>query len=80
MVSLLKRWLLGTHHGAVQPEHLDHDLDEFALRFNRRTSASRGKLFCRLAQQAVQVEPVPYQALIKHISPAPEHKGSWWLE
>jgi len=26
-------------------------------------------------QQAVHVEPVPYQALIKHISPGPEHKG-----
>jgi len=72
----LKRWLPGTHHGAVQAEHWDYDLDEFALRFNRRTSAWRAKLFCRLAQQAVQVEPVPYQALIKHISPAPEHNGS----
>jgi len=76
VASVLNRWLLGTHHRAVRAEHLDYDLDEFALRFNRRTSASRGKLFCRLAQQAVQVELVPYQALIKHISPGPEHKGS----
>jgi len=75
VASLLKRWLLGTHHGAVRPEHLDYDLDEFAFRFNRRRSAWRGKLFYRLVQQAVHVEPVPYQALIKHISPGPEHKG-----
>ncbi len=64
VASLLKRWLLGTHQGAIAPEHLDYYLDEFTFRFNRRTSASRGKLFYRLAQQAVQVPPVPYQMLV----------------
>ncbi len=64
VASLLKRWLLGTHQGAIAPEHLDYYLDEFTFRFNRRTSASRGKLFYRLAQQAVQVSPVPYQMLV----------------
>ena len=64
VASLLKRWLLGTHQGAILPEHLDYYLDEFTFRFNRRTSASRGKLFYRLAQQAVQVSPVPYQMLV----------------
>ena len=64
-VSLLKRWLLGTHQGAVGQAHLDYYLDEFTFRFNRRKSASRGKLFYRLAQQAVQVEPVPVRKLIK---------------
>ena len=63
VVSLLKRWLLGTHQGAVRQEHLDSYLDEFTFRFNRRTSASRGKLFYRLAQQAVQVEPAPFETL-----------------
>lgn len=58
IASLLKRWLLGTHQGAVGPAHLDYYLDEFAFRFNRRTSRQRGKLFYRLAQQAVQAEPV----------------------
>jgi len=75
VVSLLKRWLMGTHQGAVRPEHLDYYLDEFTFRFNRRTSASRGKLFYRLMQQAVQVPPVPYKDLNKHISPGPDHKG-----
>jgi len=56
--SLLKRWLLGTHQGAVRASHLDYCLDEFTFRFNRRTSGSRGKLFYRLVQQAVQVQPV----------------------
>lgn len=63
VVSLLKRWLLGTHQGAVGPEHLDAYLDEFTFRFNRRTSASRGKLFYRLIQQAVQIEPAPFDTL-----------------
>ena len=64
VAALLKRWLLGTHQGAIAPEHLDYYLDEFTFRFNRRTSASRGKLFFRLAQQAVQVPPVPYRKLV----------------
>lgn len=58
VASLLKRWLQGTHQGAVQKSHLDYYLDEFTFRFNRRTSRSRGKLFYRLIQQAVAVEPV----------------------
>ena len=66
VASLLKRWLLGTHQGAVEHEHLDDYLNEFTFRFNRRTSASRGKLFYRLAQQAVAVPPVPYNSLVKH--------------
>lgn len=52
VASLLKRWLLGTHQGAVGHAYLDYYLDEFTFRFNRRKSASRGKLFYRLAQQA----------------------------
>ncbi len=66
VVSLLKRWLLGTHHGAVTHEHLDYYLDEFTFRFNRRRSRSRGKLFYRLVQQAVAVDPAPYESLIKY--------------
>lgn len=72
VASLLKRWLLGTHQGAIAPEHLDYYLDEFTFRFNRRTSASRGKLFYRLAQQAVQVSPAPYHMLVGG-APAPKH-------
>lgn len=67
VVSLLKRWLMGTHQGAVSPEHLDYYLDEFTFRFNRRTSRSRGKLFYRLLQNAVSIEPAPYHSLVKHV-------------
>jgi transposase-like protein len=60
VVGLLKRWMLGTHQGAVQASHLDYYLDEFTFRFNRRTSRSRGKLFYRLVQQAAAVDPCPH--------------------
>jgi len=66
VASLLKRWLLGTHHGAVTHEHLEYYLDEFTFRFNRRRSRSRGKLFYRLVQQAVAIDPAPYESLIKY--------------
>ena len=65
VVSLLKRWLLGTHQGAIGHEHLDDYLDEFTFRFNRRKSASRGKLFYRLAQHAVQIPPTTYDKIVK---------------
>ena len=58
VASLLKRWWLGTHQGAISPEHLPYYLDEFTFRFNRRTSKSRGKLFYRLIEQALQTAPV----------------------
>ena len=64
VASLMKRWILGTHQGAVSHEHLDYYLDEFTFRFNRRTSGSRGKLFYRLIQQAAQVQPAPYKTLV----------------
>jgi len=67
VASLLKRWLLGTHQGAVSREHLDYYLDEFTFRFNRRTSRHRGKLFNRLLEQAVAVDPVPYAAMVKGV-------------
>jgi len=62
--SLIKRWALGTHHGSIQPEHLDAYLDEFVFRFNRRTSSSRGMLFHRLMQQAVVTDPVTYGDIV----------------
>jgi transposase-like protein/predicted RNA-binding Zn-ribbon protein involved in translation (DUF1610 family) len=65
VVSLLKRWLLGTHQGAISAEHLDYYLDEFTFRFNRRRSRSPGKLFYRLAQQAIATGPAPYRALVR---------------
>ena len=58
VASLIKRWLLGTHQGAVQASHLDYYLDEYTFRFNRRTSKSRGLLFYRLLTQAIDLGPI----------------------
>lgn len=63
VAALLKRWILGTHQGAVSRDHLDYYLDEFTFRFNRRASKARGLLFYRLAQQAVHTRPAPYRSL-----------------
>jgi len=65
VISLLKRWLLGTHQGAVSVRYLDYYLDEFTFRFNRRSSRSRGKLFYRLLEQAVEVEPTPHKSMVQ---------------
>jgi transposase-like protein len=73
VASLLKRWLLGTHQGAVSAEHLDYYLDEFTFRFNRRTSRSRGKLFYRLLQQAVEIAPTTYKSMIGDAKELPDH-------
>lgn len=64
IASLLKRWLLGTHQGAVRPKHLDYYLDEYTFRFNRRTSKARGLLFYRLLEQAVCIAPVSYRKIV----------------
>ena len=58
IASLLDRWWLGIHQGAIRPSHLEYYLDEFTFRFNRRTSRARGLLFYRLIEQAVNCTPV----------------------
>ena len=75
VASLLKRWLMGTHQGGIQHQHLDYYLDEFTFRFNRRRSQARGLLFHRLAQQAVAVAPAPYHTEIIATSDLPQHWG-----
>ena len=64
VASLLKRWLMGTHQGAIRPEHLDAYLEEFTFRFNRRSSRRRGLLFYRLLEQAVVTDPAPYKDIV----------------
>ena len=64
VVSLAKRWLLGTHQGSVEPAHLASYLNEFVFRFNRRRSRSRGMVFYRVLELAVAHDPVRYQDLI----------------
>jgi transposase-like protein len=63
VASLVKRWILGTHQGAVSHAQLDYYLDEFTFRFNRRHSRHRGLLFYRLLEGAVAADPHPYKTL-----------------
>lgn len=66
IISLLKRWLLGTHQGAVEETHLQAYLDEYVFRFNRRKAADRGLLFYRLLENAMQVKPKTQDELFGH--------------
>jgi transposase-like protein len=68
--GLAKRWLLGTHHGAVGTKHLPAYLDEFGFRFNRRTARSISHRFARLLEHAVQIQPTTYRALVVKTSQA----------
>ena len=69
VASLAKRWLLGTHQGAIDDAHLPDYLDEFVFRFNRRRSRRRGLLFYRVLQLAVDHDPVRYRDLIAQPQP-----------
>jgi transposase-like protein len=60
----VKRWLLGTHQGAVSLTQLDYYLDEFCFRFNRRYSHHRGRLFYTLVVNAARTPPRPYTELL----------------
>ena len=61
--GLAKRWLLGTHHGAVSAKHLQAYLDEYVFRFNRRTAKSIAHRFARLIEHAVLTHPTTYRAI-----------------
>ena len=78
VASLLKRWLLGTHQGAVRAKHLDYYLDEYTFRFNRRTSKAPGLLFYRLMPQTVRLGPATYRDIVgspSAVSPHPSGLG-----
>jgi|SRR5579859_1369236 len=79
VASLLKRWMIGTHQGAVSLEHLDYYLDEFSFRFNRRRSRRRGLLFLRLLENAVRIDPLPYEAIVERTGKprARRHPLAW---
>jgi transposase-like protein len=68
--GLAKRWLLGTHHGAVRTKHLGAYLDEFVFRFNRRTAKNLSHRFGRVIEHAVRIEPTTYRALVSQAGPA----------
>jgi transposase-like protein len=64
VTALLKRWLLGTLHGRLDPKHMDSYFEEYVFRFNRRTSKVRGLLFQRVLENSIRVEPAPYKKIV----------------
>jgi len=72
--SLAKRWLLGTHQGSVEKEHLAAYLNEFVFRFNRRRARSRGLVFYRVLELAVSHDPVRYRDLIATPKPGRQRR------
>lgn len=72
VVSLVKRWLLGTHQGSFSADHMQAYLDEFSFRFNRRGSRARGMLFYRLLEQSVAMHPISYRDLVANPKPRKE--------
>jgi transposase-like protein len=69
VAALVKRWLMGTHQGSCEEDHLQAYLDEFAFRFNRRKSAHRGMLFYRLIEQCVAMHPMSFRELVANPKP-----------
>ncbi len=70
VASLLKRWLLGTHQGAVSHEYLDYYLDEFTFRFNRRPHGRAANF--SIASSSRRSPPT-----LKPAAPPPPSNGSF---
>jgi transposase-like protein len=68
-ISLLKRWLLGTHAGAVAPKHLQAYLDEYTFRHNRRRTNGVGRIAARVIEQLVARQPLTMRSLIDDTRP-----------
>jgi transposase-like protein len=63
-ISLLKRWLIGTHAGAVRDKHLQAYLDEFAFRHNRRKTNGVGRIAARVIEKLVAHPPRTMRQII----------------
>ena len=65
-ISLMKRWLLGTHAGAVSDKHLQAYLDEFSFRHNRRKTDGVARIAARVFEQLLVHPPLTMKALVKN--------------
>lgn len=68
-LSNLKRWWLGTHHGAVSNKHLQAYLDEFVFRANRRSTEGVGRIAARGLQGVMKRGPMPYRSIVHDTRP-----------
>jgi transposase-like protein len=74
VISLLKRWLFGTHQGGMSHEQLEYYLDEFVFRFNRRASKNRTLLFHRLIEGSIEAAPAPFKIIARQEEKAKKAK------
>lgn len=65
----LRRWIAGTLYHRVSRAHLPYYLDEYAFRFERRTSTGHGLLFYELLRRAVTTDPHPLALLVRRHTP-----------
>jgi transposase-like protein len=63
-ISLLKRWLLGTHASAVSAKHLQAYLDEYAFRHNRRATKGVGRIAARTIERLVASVPITMRMIV----------------
>jgi hypothetical protein len=70
-ISLLKRWLIGTHAGAVRDKHLQGYLDEFAFRHNRRKTNGVGRIAARVIERLVAHPPRTMRQIIDESTRCP---------
>jgi transposase-like protein len=68
VASLFKRLVLGTFHGHCDRKHLQHYLNEYVFRFNRRTTKHVGKRFMRIIEQVVVTRPITYSMVFQPVS------------
>lgn len=62
--SLLKRWLICTHQGAVSRKHLNSYLEEYTFRFNRRKARNVSHSFQRLTEGCLREQCRPYWQIV----------------
>jgi hypothetical protein len=69
VVSLLKRWILGTHQGSASLQHLAGYLEEFTFRFNRRRARRITHGAERLLGIAMATPPRPFWKIVARPHP-----------
>ena len=66
VISLIKRWILGTFQGSVGAKHFQWYMEEFTFRFNRRFQ-NIGKKFRRFVELSIVSKPLTYKQIVKKL-------------
>ena len=68
-ISLLKRWLFGTHGSAVSMKYLQAYLDAYVFRYNRRRTKGVGRIAARTIQNLVARAPLTMAQIVNETRP-----------